>query len=261
MSLTRGSGPFAGQPGGAFNFELDAPRHRIYFDDYPRRIRALVDGRIVLDSMRGKLLHETGILPRYYAPLEDFDQKLLEATDHTTHCPFKGDASYWSVRVGDRVEESAVWSYPDPLDAAPWLEGYGSLYPERADLWLQEDEPVRTHLRDPYHRVDVLESSRRVTVTANDEVIAESDRPKLVFETSLAPRVYLLRSDVRPALLTKSEKTTACPYKGEATYWHLRVGDATIENAAWSYEYPLPEALRAASHVSFEGDGIEVELD
>ena len=261
MSLTLGSGPLAGHPGGPFNFEFDAPPHRIYFDDYPRRIRALIDGRVVLDSMRGKLLHETGILPRYYAPLEDFDQDLLEATDHSTHCPFKGDASYWSIRVGERVEENALWFYPDPIDASPWLEGYGSLSPEKADLWMQEDEPVRTHLRDPYHRVDVLESSRRVTVRANGELIAESDRPKLVFETSIAPRAYLLRSDVRAGVLTKSEKTAACGYKGEATYWHLRAGDETIEDAAWSYESPLPEALRVASHLSFEGEGVEVELD
>lgn len=261
MSLTLGSGPFAGQPGGEFNFELDAPKHQIYFDRYPRRIRALVDDRVVLDSTRGYLLHETGILPRYYAPLEDFDGDLLEATDHSTHCPFKGDASYWSIRVGERLEENAVWSYPEPVGGAPWLEGFGSLYLEKADLWLQEDEPVRTHLRDPYHRVDVLESSRRVTVKANGEVIAESDRPKLLFETSVAPRVYLLRADIRPNLLLPSETTAACGYKGDATYWHLRTGDTTIEDAAWSYEAPLPDALRVAGHVSFEGDGVEVELD
>ncbi len=261
MSLTLGSGPLAGTPVGELNFELDAPAHRILFDDYPRRIRALVDGRIVLDSTRGKLLHETGILPRYYAPLEDFDADVLEATDHSTHCPFKGDASYWSIRVDGRTEENAVWYYPEPLPAAPWLEGYGSLYPEKADLWMQEDEPVRTHLRDPYHRVDVLESSRRVTVRANGEVIAESDRPKLVFETSVPPRVYLLRADVRPNLLEPSDTTTACPYKGSATFWHVRTSDGTIEDAAWSYETPLPEALRVTSHLSFRGEGIEVELE
>jgi uncharacterized protein (DUF427 family) len=98
-------------------------------------------------------------------------------------------------------------------------------------------------------------------VRANGEPIAESDRPKLVFETSIAPRAYLLRSDVRAGVLIKSEKTAACGYKGEATYWHLRAGDETIENAAWSYESPLPEALRVASHLSFEGEGVEVELD
>ena len=261
MSLTLGSGPLAGQPGGEFNFDLDAPKHRIYFDRYPRRMRALVGGHVVLDSTGGYLLHETGILPRYYAPLEDFDPQVLERTDHSTHCPFKGDAAYWSIRVDERVEENALWSYPEPIESAPWLKGYGSLYPERADLWLQEDEPVRTHLRDPYHRVDVLESSRRVTVTANGATIAESDRPKLLFETGVPPRVYLLRADVRPDVLVRSDTTAACPYKGEATYWHVRAGGATIEDGAWSYEAPLPEALRVASHLSFDlGEGIEVDL-
>ena len=261
MSLTLGSGPLAGGSAGEFNFELDAPKHRVYFDRYPRRMRALVDGRVLLDSTGGYLLHETGILPRYYAPLEDFERDLLERTDHSTHCPFKGDAAYWSIRVGDRVEENALWAYPEPIGSAPWLKGFASLYPEKADLWLQEDEPVRTHLRDPYHRVDVLESSRRVTVTANGETIAESDRPKLLFETSVPLRVYLLRADIQPGVLVRSYTAAACPYKGDATYWHVRAGDTTIEDAAWSYEAPLPEALRVASHLCFDlGEGVEVEL-
>lgn len=261
MSLTLGTGPLAGRPGGAFNFELDAPAHRIFFEDYPRRMRAFVDGRVVLDSVRGKLLHETGIRPVYYAPLEDMNDELLEQTDHTSHCPFKGDAGYWSIRVDDRVVENAVWSYPEPLEAAPWLAGFGAIYADRPDLWMQEDEPIRVGLRDPYHRVDVLESSRRVTVTANGETIAESDRPKLLFETGIAARVYLLRADVRPNLLEPSEKTTDCPYKGRASSWHVRAGGGLVEDGACSYEAPLPEAMKIAGHLSFRGEGIEVALD
>src|SRR4051812_512941 len=161
MSLSLGTGPLAGQPGGAFNFDLsEAPAHRIYFADYPRRLRAVIGDRVVLDTTRAKLLYETGILPVPYVPLEDFDQSVLERTDHATHCPFKGDASYWTVRAGDRVEENAVWAYEDPLPESPWLRGYGALYWKKADAWFVEEEPVLGHLKDPYHRVDVHESSR-----------------------------------------------------------------------------------------------------
>src|SRR5215216_898782 len=101
MSLSLGTGPLAGQPGGAFNFDLsEAPAHRIFFSDYPRRLRAVVGDRVVLDTTAAKLLYETGIPPVPYVPLADFDQALLERTDHSTHCPFKGDASYWTVRAG-----------------------------------------------------------------------------------------------------------------------------------------------------------------
>jgi uncharacterized protein (DUF427 family) len=258
MSLSLGTGPLAGQPGGAFNFDLsEAPAHRIYFADYPRRLRAVIGDRVVLDTTRAKLLYETGILPVPYVPLEDFDESLLERTDHATHCPFKGDASYWTVRAGDRVEENAVWAYEDPQPESPWLRGYGALYWKKADAWFVEEEPVLGHLKDPYHRVDVHESSRPVTVTAGGRVVARSERPKLLFETGLPPRIYVPRADVVPGVLGPAEKRTVCPYKGQATYWSV----AGIADAAWSYEAPLPEAVKAQGHVCFdEGEGIEVDL-
>jgi uncharacterized protein (DUF427 family) len=262
MSLSLGSGPLAGHPGGAFNFDIDgaAPKHRIYFAQDPRRLRAVVDDAVVLDTTRARLLYETGIAPRIYAPLEDYALDLFETTETSTHCPFKGDASYWSLQVDGREVPEAVWYYPQPMERAPWLEGYAALYWEKADLWLAEDEAVHGHLRDPYHRVDVLESSRRVKVKANGTLIAETDRPKIVFETNLAPRAYLLRADVLPGILERSEKTSTCPYKGDATYWHVRTGDGVVEDGAWSYETPLSEAAPAIGHLSFDAEGIEIEV-
>jgi uncharacterized protein (DUF427 family) len=261
MTLTLGSGPLGHAPAGSFNFSLaDAPKHRLMLEPYPRRMRALIAGHAVLDSMRGKLLYESAHLPVYYLPVDDLDEQYLEPSDHTTHCPFKGDASYWSLRVGERLIENAVWHYPQPLEPASWLEGYCSLAADVADLWLAEDEPVRGHLRDPYHRVDVLESSRRVKVRFEGEVVADSDRPKLLFETGLAPRAYLLRADVLPGILAQSETTSFCPYKGQASWWNLGAGDNVLADGAWSYEAPLPEALKIAGHLCFDGEGIEVEL-
>lgn len=261
MSLTLGSGPLASNTPGRFNFSLDqAPKHRILFEDYPRRMRALVDGHTVLDSTRGKLLHESNMRAVYYAPVDDFDRDVLVASDHHTHCPFKGDASYWWLKVGERELENAVWHYPEPLAEAPWLEGYAALYWNKADLWLCEDEPVRGHMRDPYHRVDVMESSRHVTVKVHGHTVAQCDRPKMVFETSVPPRAYLLRADVLPGVLEPSETTTRCPYKGDATYWHVRTPAGLAEDAAWSYETPLPDAGKAIGHVSFAGDDVEVEV-
>jgi len=257
MSLTLGTGPLGTKPAGDFNFSLDhAPAHRLYFEPYPRRVRAMIGEHVVLDSVRGRLLYESNIGPRLYVPLEDFDASLLEPSDHTTHCPFKGDASYRSLRVGDRLLEDAIWIYEDPIESAAWLEGYASLYWEKADAWFVEDERVFGRLRDPYHRVDVAETSRAVRVSLGGETIAESTRAKLLFETGLPPRVYVPGADVVPGLLTRAEKRTVCPYKGEATYWN--VGD--VADGAWSYETPLPESLAIRGHLSFQGDGIEVEL-
>jgi uncharacterized protein (DUF427 family) len=263
MSLTLGTGPLAGSPGGAFNFDLsEAPAHRIFFADYPRRLRAVIGDRVVLDTTRAKLLYETGIKPVPYAPLDDFDAELLERTDHGTHCPFKGDASYWTVRAGDRVEENAVWAYENPLPAASWLAGHAALYSDKVDAWFVEEEPVLGGLRDPYHRVDVHESSRPVTVTAGGRVIARSARPKLLFETGLPPRVYVPRADVVAGVLEPTATRTICPYKGEASYWSVRLPDGrTLTDAAWAYPDPLPESTRIAGRLSFRHDELTVLVD
>ena len=75
-------------------------------------MRVEFDGETIADSKRVMLMHEAGLLPVYYFPIEDVRMGLLEESAHTTHCPSKGDASYWSVRVGERVAENAVWGYP-----------------------------------------------------------------------------------------------------------------------------------------------------
>ncbi|HKH17011.1 MAG TPA: DUF427 domain-containing protein [Solirubrobacteraceae bacterium] len=257
MTLSLGTGPLAGHPGGAFNFDLSgAPAHRIFFYDYPRRLRALVGDRVVLDTVGAKLLYETGLLPVPYAPLDDFDGELLERTDHTTHCPFKGDASYWTVRAGDAVLENALWAYEDPLPESSWLKGYGALYWKRATVWFVEEEPVFAHLRDPFHRVDVHESSRPVTVGVDGRVVARCERPKLLFETGLPARVYIPRSDVAPGVLGASEKRAVCPYKGHSHYWSV----AGVEDAAWTYEAPLPDAIKVQGHVCFDDERVAVEL-
>jgi uncharacterized protein (DUF427 family) len=257
MSLTYGTAPLGTQPAGDFNFSLDdAPAHRLYFEPYAPRVRAMAGDQVVLDSVRAHLLYESNIPARLYVPLEDIDATLLEPSDTTTYCPFKGTASYRSLRIGDRVIEDAVWLYEDPIERASWLEGYASLYWDKADAWFVEDERVFGGLRDPYHRVDVVETSRPVRITSGGETIAESTRAKLLFETGLAPRVYVPGADVVPGLLAPAEKRTICPYKGEATYWD--VGD--VAAGAWSYETPLPESFAIRGHLSFDGEGIEVEL-
>jgi uncharacterized protein (DUF427 family) len=261
MTLSLGTGPLAGSPAGAFNFDIAgaSPAHRIYFAGDERRHRAFVGDDVVLDTIRAKLLYETGIPPRVYAPLEDFAAEFLAATDTTTHCPFKGDASYWTMRAGGRELPDVLWSYPDPVPEALWLKGYGSLYQDRVDAWFVEDDRVVGHPHDPFHRVDVHDSSRPVVVRVGGEEVARTTRPKLVFETSLPVRVYVPPADIRAgAIAAGSGLRTVCPYKGEATYWTVN----GVENAAWSYELPLAECARAAGHLSFDTsiDGVEVEL-
>ena len=262
MTLTIGTGPFGNQSTGTFNFDTGVLQpHTLYFEDSPRRVRVVFNGETVADSKRVKLMHETGLLPIYYLPEEDVWTDLLEETDHTTHCPFKGDASYWSVRVGDRVAENAVWSYPEPLEGAPPIAGYLAFYWRMMDNWYEENEEVFVHPRDPYHRVDVLESSRHVKVTVNGEVVAESERPKILFETGLPPRYYIPPEDVREEVLVESEKSTGCPYKGTASYWSVESGGERAEDVVWYYPEPISAVEKVRGHLCFYNEKVDLEVD
>ena len=262
MTLTIGTGPFGDQGEKTFNFEVEAPRdHVLYFEDSPRRVRVILGGETVADSRRVKLMHETRHLPVYYFPEEDVRMDLLEATDRTTKCPFKGEASYWSVRVGENVAENAVWSYPDPIESAPPIAGYLAFYWRKMDHWYEEDEEVFVHPRDPYHRVDVLESSRHVKVSVNGEVVAETDRPMILFETGLPPRYYIPPEDVREDVLVQSDRHTQCPYKGIASYHSVEAGGETVKDLVWHYPEPIAAAEKIRDNLSFFNEKVDLEVD
>jgi uncharacterized protein (DUF427 family) len=261
MALTVGSGPFGQTPAGVFNFEVARKSGVIYFEDFPRRMRALFAGETVVDSRHAKLLHEQAHLPILYFPESEVRMDLLEPTDHSTRCPFKGEASYWSVRVGDRVAENAVWSYPDPIEDAPPIAGYFAFYWRLMDEWLEEDEPAIVHVRDPYHRVDVLESSRHVRVTVNGEVVAETNRPRVIYETGLPPRWYFPPEDVRAEALVPSDNRTGCAYKGFASYHSVQAGGEAEEDLVWFYPEPTRDVERIKGYLAFFNERADIEVD
>jgi uncharacterized protein (DUF427 family) len=263
MSLTLGSiAPFGRPTGGRLNIELpDTPAHLLYIHALPARIRGVVDGVTVVDTTAATMLHETRLLPRWYLPRADVRTELLEPSETSTHCPFKGDARYWHLRVGDRVIEDAFWEYPEPLPTAPDLSGLLSPYLEHWGTWLEEDEEVVGHPRDPFHRVDVLRSSRPVQVRVGEHVVARSARAMAVNETGFPTRWYLPVDDVEAGALTRTETSTICPYKGSASYWDLDAAGRHFADAVWCYEDPRPEAAPLAGLVSFLADGIEVDVD
>lgn len=249
--------------GGSFNFDLAeaAPAHVLYVHEVPQRIRGRFAGETVVDTRRAVMLHETRLLPQWYVPIEDVREDLLERTEHSTHCPFKGDASYWSLRVGDRVAENVVWGYENPLPECSAVKGMVAFYFDRLDAWFEEDEPLIGHPKDPFHRVDVRRTSRHVVVRAGGETVAESRRTRALFETGLPTRYYLPTPDVRLEKLRGSTLTTICPYKGVATYHDIVVGDAEFRDAVWTYHDPLTDAQPVGGFQSFLGEGVEVIVD
>ena len=129
------------------------------------------------------------------------------------------------------------------------------------DAWYEEGEQVFVHPRDPYHRIDVLDSDRHVKVMVNGEVVAETDRPKILFETGLPPRYYIPQEDVRIEKLVPSEKNTQCPYKGVASYWSVEAGGERAKDLVWSYQDPIPEAAKIKGYLCFFNEKVDLEVD
>jgi uncharacterized protein (DUF427 family) len=234
-----------------------SPGQQFHWEDSRRRVRTVFGGVTVADSKRVMLLLEYGRLPVFYFPVADVCMDVLEATDHHTHSPLKGEASYWTIRVGERVAENAAWSYLSPLPEGPQIAGYMSFYWDQMDAWYEEDEQVFAHARDPYKRVDVLVSSRHIRVILGGVTIADTHRPQLLIETGLPIRYYISEQDVRMDLLEATETTTRCPYKGKASYWSARVGEKIFKDIVWSYRNPLPACMPIEGLLSFFNERVD----
>jgi len=224
-----------------------------------KRVRAFINGAAVFDTIRPWLVWEGPRTPVYYVPTGDVRQELLVPSARVERSPTRGTARFWHLRVGERLEEDAVREYQD----SPLEEIRDLLRFEWAamDAWFEEDEEIFTHPRDPYHRIDILRSSRHVEVQVNGVTVADSHRPTLLFETGLPTRYYLPPEDVRSELLRPSEKSTGCPYKGTASYWSLEAGGQRMDDVIWSYQTPLRESAPIAGLLAFYNEAVDIRVD
>lgn len=232
--------------------DLPAP----FTEPTERRVRVRLGTEVVADSTRAVLLVQYGPagLPTYYLPVEDVRPgALVDEVD-------EGGRRRWTVRAGRLRAEGAAFEHRDPTGALSSLAGLVSFSWRQLD-WFEEDERVHVHARDPHKRVDVLRSSRRVQVRSGDEVLAESIRPVLLFETALPTRYYLPFEDVRTELLVASDLVTACPYKGVARYWSVRTSGGVQPDLAWSYPEPIPENPKIKGLVCFFNERVDLVVD
>ncbi len=107
--------------------------HAITIEKNPNRITVTFNGTVLADTQSALVLKEGPLPPANYIPREDVQMSYLQRTDHSTHCPFKGDASYFSVSVNGKTEENAVWTYEAPIDSVAQIKDYVVFYPEKMD--------------------------------------------------------------------------------------------------------------------------------
>jgi len=223
-----------------------------------KRIRVYLGSELVADTVRPLLVWEKPYYPTYYLPAEDVRAKLVP-TGATEHSPSRGDAEVLDVVAGGATAAGAGRRYPE--SPIPELRDAVRLEWGAMDEWLEEDEPVYTHPRDPYSRVDVLHSSRHVRVELDGVLLAESRHPTILFETGLPPRYYLPLPDLRRELLRPSQTTTHCPYKGTAGYWSVEVNGKLYEDFVWIYRTPLPESQKVAGLACFYNEKVDLIVD
>ena len=102
------------------------------------------------------------------------------------------------------------------------------------------------------HRIQISDGDREVVVRAGEHVVARTARARLLREGRLPVRTYIPAEDVEPGVLTRTDKHTHCPFKGDATYWTVAVNGFSVENAAWSYEAPIPQSAAIKGHLCFD---------
>jgi uncharacterized protein (DUF427 family) len=227
-----------------------------------RHVRVQFRGQFIGDSKQTKLGRKSGHwLREYYFPLKDVKREFLVPSDYTKPSPTFGQATYWHVKIGDSVAENAARSYAEPPAEYQAIKDHIAFDWDSMDAWFEEDEEVHVHARDPYHRVDVLNSSRHIQIIIDGETVADSKRPRLLFETGLPTRYYIPKEDVRLELLVPSEKHTQCPYKGVASYYSVKIGDEVHENIAWYYPFPIPEIPKVENLICFYNERVDIVLD
>lgn len=235
------------------------------YEPTAKRLRVSVGSHLVADTEDGLLVWEPKrLVPAYAVAEQDISIKLL-STGH--HSPDPGtppilsprnpfvqhttEGEVYDVVVADKILPSAAFRSRDPDLAGHILLDFGSFD------WLEEDEPIVSHPHDPFHRIDILRSSRCVRIELEGRVLAESSGPVLLFETFLPVRFYLPPADVTPEL-QPSETVSYCAYKGQASYFSL---PGVRTDVAWTYPEPLREAEPVRDHVCFFDEHVDVIVD
>ena len=233
-------------------------RGRVRVEPGPKWIRGYLQGELVFDTRTPWLVWEVPYYPAYYIPVDEVRAELVP-TGQTEHSPSRGNATLYDVRVAGERAPGAARRYVD--SPIPELRDLVRFEWDALDEWLEEDEPVYVHPRDPYKRVDILASSRRVQVELDGVLLADSRAPRILYETSLPPRYYLPLPDVRMELLRPSASTSACPYKGNAAYWSVDVNGVLHTDLVWIYRTPLPESQKIAGLACFYNEKVDLSID
>jgi len=230
-----------------------------HIESSPKRVRVLFGGQWIVDTTKSKLVWEKPYYPNYFFVNDDVNQNCLRPSKDAAT---EGKEITYDVVVGERVAKAAVVRY---ASGDGDFTGLTKITFGAMDAWFEEEEQIFVHPKDPYKRVDVLQSSKHIRVEVDGVEIANSTKPRLLFETSLRVRTYIPKTDCRLDLFERSELTTACPYKGVASYYSVRLpeskGSKLVEDIVWWYRTPQAECIEIKGYVAFYDEKVDVWVD
>ncbi|MGW1886668.1 DUF427 domain-containing protein [Streptomyces sp. NPDC001970] len=257
MGLSWQQGPLSANAIGHFLTSDPLPQRLLFVERLRRRMRVKFNGTWIGDSENVILMHEPGRYPVAYFPRQDVDEQALVASDKVTHHKDLGDTAWYTVTASDRTTERAAWEFTALPGHAADLQDRIAFAWRAMDAFYEEDERILGHAADPYHRIDIRNTSRTLEVRLGDTVVARSEHPVVLYESGFAPRWYVPRADIDESRLRTVDGQTFCPYKGLCDYYDID----GAHHAAWSYHNAYQEVARIGDMVSFEPDQVEVYLD
>lgn len=221
-------------------------------EETPRRVRGLFDKEYVFDTTHARLVWEHPYYPLYYIPVDAIKHDML-SVDRSKE---KGDGAYQAVLKGERKQTGEVLVF----EKGP-LEGLVRIKMDALDSWFEEDEPIYVHPRDPYKRIHILPSSRKITVKIDGVTVAESSNNMFLFETMLRPRYYIPKTALNWQYFTDSDSTTRCPYKGIANYYNANINGKDYQDVLWWYRHPTRESALVEGMACFYNEKVDVFID
>ena len=229
MGLAWQHGPLATTSICHFLTAQPLPERLMFVEPLRRRMRVRFGDEWIVDTDDVILLHEPARYPVAYFRVGDIRDGVLTREDRITQHGELGDMRWFTVAVGEHAASHAAWQHA----------------------------VLPTYAADPYHRIDIRSTSRHLVVRDGEQVIADTRRPVVLYESGFAPRWYVPRADIDEGALNPVEGQTFCPYKGLADYYTI----GENKRAAWSYVNAWQEVARVNDLVSFEPDKVEVWLD
>lgn len=251
---------------------------QLRYEPTAKRVRASLGGNVVVDTVQAWLVWEPRrVTPIFAVPEQELQAELAPpalpapAVEEHAFALRKGEAPT-SLDPGTKFGRHTCPGEELDVVTAAATAPRAAFRPEDPDLagyvvldftafdWLEDDEEIIGHPRDPFHRVDIRASSAEVDVALDGVTLAKTNGAQLLYETLLPVRYYVPPSDVRLELMEESPKRTVCPYKGQASYWSYPES-AQGRNIAWSYDRRYRDAAQIHGLISFYNERVDLRVN